>query len=195
MTERSWKHTLAPPLITGTVTLLVTVLTLALGARQGNSVIHQLVPAPTVTTTVTVSLSQAPTADSSPEQSASPGPYDYEFEFAEGTFFDFDTQKAALEGGAHFEAKLDLGRFFHGEKYGTWQGVRVVYIKDANVSYSGCENGTDLQAGEVAHLNKVEQDESICVGTSGQKWAALKIVDDETPSSGNITFGVRLLAR
>jgi hypothetical protein len=61
MTERSWKHTLAPPLITGSVTLLATILTLAIGARQGSSAIHQLVPGPTVTTTATALPSVTPT--------------------------------------------------------------------------------------------------------------------------------------
>jgi hypothetical protein len=60
MTERSWKHTLAPPAITGSVTLLVTILTLAVGARQGSSVVHNLVPGPTVTATSIVSPTPLP---------------------------------------------------------------------------------------------------------------------------------------
>lgn len=61
MTERSWGQVLAPPLITGAVTLVATVLTLAIGARQGSTTVHQLVPGPTATTTETVSPSPAPT--------------------------------------------------------------------------------------------------------------------------------------
>jgi hypothetical protein len=72
MTDRSWKHTLAPPLITGTATLLATVLTLAIGARQGSSAIHQLVPGPTVTTTATVSPSQVPTVTVTQTVTATP---------------------------------------------------------------------------------------------------------------------------
>jgi hypothetical protein len=61
MTERSWAPTLVPPLITGSVTLVATVLTLAIGARQGSSTIHQLVPGPTITSTVTAAPTEGPT--------------------------------------------------------------------------------------------------------------------------------------
>lgn len=130
---------------------------------------------------------------------STPTPYDYEFEFADKTYYDFDTRKADTSGGAQYEVELDFGRFFHGVTYNTWKDARVVYIKDSAVSYSGCENGTDIQAGEVAQLNKVEQDESICVRTNGQKWAALKVLAAQPSGSGlgtgNISFGVRLLAK
>jgi hypothetical protein len=98
--------------------------------------------------------------------------------------------KADLERGADYEVKLDFGRFFYGERYGTWADVRVVYIKTADSSYMACEQGTDIQAGEVAFL-----DESICVSTSAGRWAILKVVDAETSSrTGNITFDVQLFS-
>jgi hypothetical protein len=61
MSDRSWKQTLLPPFITGTVTLVATLLTIAAGARHGSTAVQLLVPVPTVTTTVTATPSAAPT--------------------------------------------------------------------------------------------------------------------------------------
>ena len=142
---------------------------------------------------------QGGTSPSTPTPTPSPGPTDggYEFEFADRSYFDFDARKADLKGGADYEVKLSFGRFFHGSVNGAWDGTEIKYIKSEGASLEGCERGTDIQSGKVAFLRDVEQDESICIRTSGGKWAILKIVASEPSSSGlgtgNVTFNVRLV--
>jgi hypothetical protein len=119
----------------------------------------------------------------------------YTLDFGDGTCVDLDTKHASLKGNADEEICLDFGRFFFGEDYNTWADTQVVYIPDSQASYQGCANGTLIQQG-VAFMDRVQQDQSICVATSKGNWAVMKIKDAKSSSSGlgygDITFDVRL---
>jgi hypothetical protein len=131
-----------------------------------------------------------PTSPQPSPTSETPGPESpYRLEFQDGSFVDIDSGTANLEGGRDYEVKLSYGRLFFGEKYDTWADTKVVYIKQSDESWSGCARGTRLQE-EVAHLNDVAQDDSVCVYTSNGAWAGLRLVDG--PDLNVKTFDVTL---
>lgn len=136
---------------------------------------------------------QVPSAPPSPDRGTAPQPSAaaYEFEFADRTYFDFDKRKASIQPTAADEVGLNSGRFFFGRDRDGWAKTSVVYIPSSEASRQGCEQGTDLKQA-VAHLNELEQDESICVATSEGKWAVLTMTDEQPSNSGNIMFSVQM---
>jgi len=136
---------------------------------------------------------RGPTSSTSTTQ-ADEDPNGYVLEFGDGTYIDLDTRLASRTGGPEFELKLGTGRFFTGEDYDTWADVTVAFVNDSEVSLQGCQTATRIQ-GEVVHLAELEQDESVCVHTSEDIWAAMKIVEVETEAdlwAEDITFDVAL---
>lgn len=118
----------------------------------------------------------------------------YRFGFANGTYVDLDSGMVADHGGPEFELTRNWDRLSYGTTNETWAGTKVVYIKTSAASYQACERGTDIQAGGDAPLNEVPDDTSICVWTSGRKWAVLRILDPQQVAAvaNSITFEVRL---
>ncbi|MGH3674087.1 MAG: hypothetical protein ACRDSH_26185 [Pseudonocardiaceae bacterium] len=110
---------------------------------------------------------------------------------------DLDSGSASKGGGPEYEVELNFGRFYTARWPNTeaWTGTQIVFINDSRVSFDGCSQGTLIQ-GNVAHLEKVEQDQSICVSTNRGAWAAMKIVNAKSSTSGlgpgDIIFEVRL---
>jgi hypothetical protein len=157
-------------------------------------------PPPSRTETSTPPLSSGPPVpDVSPTAAPPlmPNERRYTLDFGDKTYVDLDSDLASREGGPEYEVELNFGRFFTGGGYynHAWTGTTVVFIKDSQVSFVGCSEGTLIQ-GKVAFLDQVKQDETICVSTNRGAWAAMKILNAETRASGlgagDITFAVRL---
>lgn len=112
----------------------------------------------------------------------------YRLDFADRTFVDLDSGLANTDGGPEYEVRLSYGRFFTGQSADTWRGTKIIFLKDSQISFNGCSRGTRIQE-SVAFLNRLAQDESVCISTNRGAWAAMKIANSK---SREITFDVRL---
>lgn len=185
--------------IAGVITAIAGLITaLATAGLISRPELHETPSSPPASTALPgVTAPSPPSGTSSPNQSQRSAPFrsvTYRFGFANGTYFDLDSGKATDHGGPELELTRNWDRLSYGSKNGTWAGTRVVYIKTSTASYQGCEQATDIQSGGDAYLNEVPEDESICVWTSGRRWAVLRILNPQQVAAvaNNITFEVQL---
>ncbi len=148
-----------------------------------------------------VTTTGAPVPDFTPaaEPPTLPGERRYTLDFGDNTVVDLDSGLAEKtgDGDSEYEVELDFGRFYT-EKDDLWGGATVKFLATPDVSFSGCDRATRIQPG-VSHLNRMERDDSICVSTNRGAWAAMRILDVKSSSSGlgagDIRFEVRLFTQ
>jgi len=103
----------------------------------------------------------------------------YKLELADNVYVDLDHRVVETDGGRAFEIYLDSGRFFHGPDHDTFASKLAIIKDDQQRSANTCKRATRVIPGDVFHYGDVEDDESVCVRTSEDRWAIMKLTDFE----------------
>lgn len=115
---------------------------------------------------------------SSPTTQSSDRPT-YKLELADNVYVDLDHSVVEADGGRGFEIYVNSGRFFHGPDHDTFASKLAIIKDDQQRSASTCKRATRVIPGDVFHYGDVKDDESVCVRTSENHWAIMKLTNFE----------------
>ncbi|WP_203989569.1 toll/interleukin-1 receptor domain-containing protein [Virgisporangium aurantiacum] len=139
--------------------------------------------APTASSTTASSTTGSPTPTASPNRAASPATSGTSRNAAanpikvrDGEYYDFDQAKADLTGGPGYEVKLGSPHFYFNRQQGTWGQSTIAVIDNSRASAAGCRGGEDPWKDGKVHLDWLGTGQSLCISTSGGKWALLKLI-------------------
>ncbi|MFE9115709.1 hypothetical protein ACFYN9_39770 [Streptomyces collinus] len=106
----------------------------------------------------------------------------YEITVGDGNTLDVDGQRLNSSTTVD-EFLLDFGRLFFDEHQETVdQDVSIGWIDNRDVPH--CDSRARLDTSRVLHLSRGDQNQSLCVRTSADRWALMRVVDWEPSSSG-----------